>query len=223
MKGCRRRLTRGSDSKMPAGKGSETLQVHRMLPRVITLGPGLRLALWVQGCFRRCPGCITPDSRPLDGGRQQTVSEIAAAFLREPGHEGITISGGEPFLQAGALCRLIDLIREQRDCGVIVYTGYTLEELQESGAPEDAAELLRRTDLLIDGPYIRELNDDASLRGSSNQRVICLTERYRNDIGLYGVKDRRDIEIRWTQDGLFIAGIPSKTPVRLQLPERDET
>ena len=178
MKGCRRRLTRGSDSKMPAGKGSETLQVHRMLPRVITLGPGLRLALWVQGCFRRCPGCITPDSRPLDGGRQQTVSEIAAAFLREPGHEGITISGGEPFLQAGALCRLIDLIREQRDCGVIVYTGYTLEELEAKAENESAVgELLGMIDILVDGRYEEKLRNLTLVYcGSENQRVIDMNK-----------------------------------------------
>ena len=180
-----------------------------MLPDITTLGPFKRFVIWTQGCRRRCPGCISPDSRPLDGGREIPIEEIARKILQHD-QEGITISGGEPFLQATALCSLIDRLRGEKDTGVILYTGYTLEELRSPEAPECSAELLERIDLLIDGPYIRELNDDASLRGSSNQRVLPLTDRYQCFLPLYGVPRGRETEVRVLPDGFFIAGIPSK-------------
>ena len=183
--------------------------MHQMLPDITTLGPFKRFVLWTQGCRRRCPGCVSPDSRPLDGGREIPVEEIARKILQHD-QEGITVSGGEPFLQARALCDLIDRLRGERDTGVILYTGYTLEELSAADAPDGAAELLDRIDLLIDGPYVRELNDDASLRGSSNQRVLPLTGRYRDYLSLYGVSGGRETELRVLPDGFFIAGIPSK-------------
>jgi len=94
------------------------------------------------------------------------------------GIEGITISGGEPFLQAGALVRLIDKIRAVADYGVICYTGYVLEDLQQSDNPAHHA-LLQRIDLLIDGPYLQQHHADLLWRGSANQQLIPLTDRYR--------------------------------------------
>ena len=72
--------------------------------------------------------------------------------------------------------------------GVIVYTGYLYEELLK--VPENQ-ELLSNIDLLIDGPYIKELDDGKSLRGSSNQRVILLTDFYADAVCEYGTKERK--------------------------------
>ncbi len=188
----------------------QILRVYQMLPGVKTLGPFERFALWTQGCNRRCPGCISPKSRPFYGGKERLVEEIAKEILKYD-HEGITISGGEPFLQASALCTLIDLLRSAKDIGVILYTGYTLEELHSSKAPEKSEELLKRIDLLIDGPYISELNDDNSLRGSSNQQIYPLTVRYKDYLSLYGIPNGRKTELRVLPDGFFIVGIPTKT------------
>ena len=204
------------------GERNKTVLVHQMLSGITTLGPFSRFALWTQGCQRHCPGCISPTSRSFDGGYEVSIDEIACKALCEPAHEGITISGGEPFLQATALCDLIDLIRQKKNFGVIVYTGFTFEELRGSCAPENSGELLRRIDLLIDGPYISELNDNASLRGSSNQRLIWLTDRYKSYSDQYGVPEGRKTEIRWTGEEFFIAGIPSRQTVSLQWPGRDE-
>ncbi len=162
------------------------LSVHMREPAVRTLGPGVRYALWVQGCPRRCPGCVAPEAQALDGGTELETGALAWEILLS-GVEGLTISGGEPFLQAEALAELIRTVRRKRDLGVIVYTGYRYEELLADPA---ARALLEETDLLIDGPYVKELDDGKSLRGSSNQRVIPLTERYREELSLYGRPER---------------------------------
>lgn len=162
------------------------LSVHMREPAVHTLGPGVRYALWVQGCPRRCPGCVAPEAQALDGGTELETGALAWEILLS-GAEGLTISGGEPFLQAEALAKLIRTVRRKRDLGVIVYTGYRYEELLADPA---ARALLEETDLLIDGPYVKELDDGKSLRGSSNQRVIPLTERYRGELSLYGRPER---------------------------------
>lgn len=187
---------------------SGSLRLHLMLPHITTLGPYVRMGIWTQGCLKRCPGCVTPESQPLTGGRQVSYEEIERLFFRFSAHEGLTVSGGEPFLQARALCGLIDRLRAVKDLGVIVYTGYTLEELMGTGAPEGSLMLLDRTDLLIDGPYRAELDDGGALRGSSNQRVIPLTERYRDRLFLFGPGQPRRIELRYTGEGLGLVGIP---------------
>ena len=174
----------------------DLIRVAQREPVVHSLGPGSRYCLWVQGCNRACPGCVTPMSRAMEGGYTMTVGALAAEIaLTMP--DGITISGGEPFLQAEALAELLRKVREEFRCdvNVIVYTGYLLEELQK--LPEAAA-LLQQTDLLIDGPSVQELDDGKSLRGSSNQRVIPLTERLAGEevLSLYG-REGRETEYFW--------------------------
>lgn len=166
------------------------LRIYQREPEVYTLGPGKRYCLWVQGCPRRCPGCVSIHSQDPQGGYWMEPGAIAMEIrLSRP--DGITISGGEPFLQAKALAQMLGILREQMRCdlGVIVYTGYTLEELE---TVPDAGLLLPYIDLLIDGPYVRELDDGLSLRGSANQRVIPLTDRYRKPevLNLFGQKTR---------------------------------
>lgn len=181
------------------------LQIYVTEKNVTTLGPGNRYGLWVQGCNRRCPGCVAQNSQDPKGGRSVKVSALAWDILSSDA-EGLTVSGGEPFLQAEALSELITLVKAKKNLGVIVYTGYCLEELEE--VPY-AKELLSQIDLLIDGPYQRELDDGKSLRGSSNQRVIPLTDRYVDALPLYGTENRRTQLFR---HGSYvnIVGIPNQ-------------
>lgn len=153
-----------------------TIYYHMKEPAVTVLGPGSRYCLWVQGCPRSCPGCIAATTHRLEDGKQIEIGALSWEIALSHA-DGLTISGGEPFLQAPALAELIRLVRQIRPMGVIVYTGYLYEELLQM---PQAADLLAQTDLLIDGPYIQELDDHKGLRGSSNQRVIPLTDLYRS-------------------------------------------
>ena len=180
-----------------------TLYYHMKEPAVRVLGPGVRYALWVHGCHKNCPGCVAGGAHRVEEGKPIEVGALAWEIALS-GAEGLTISGGEPFLQAPALAELIDAVRQIRPMGVIVYSGYQYEELLER--PEAAA-LLERIDLLIDGAYIQALDDRRGLRGSSNQRAIPLTGLYREAAA--GWADRpREQEIFRHGAEIHEAGLP---------------
>lgn len=203
------------------------IRVSQRETSVRSLGPGRRFVLWVQGCTRNCPGCVSTGDQPLDGGYPMTTGALAAEIaLSRP--DGVTISGGEPFLQAEAIAEMLRMVRRDfgYDTGVIVYTGFLLEELRQMPS---AAPLLEQTDLLIDGPYVQELDDGKSLRGSSNQRVIPLTDRYDRPeiLSLYGAEGRQT-EYFWHGGSINCVGVdshrdPLEKSIRALSPARERT
>ena len=154
------------------------LRIHRIVSRTRVEGPGVRFAVWVQGCHNCCPGCFARDTWDPQGGRLVQVSELIEKIRREKDHiEGITLLGGEPMEQAGALCRVARAAKNM-GLGVITFTGWVYERLLEENDPQVAA-LLDATDLLIDGPYREALPEkERALVGSTNQRFLFLTHRY---------------------------------------------
>ena len=191
---------------MPEKEGC-VLRLHGVRDGVTKLGTGVRYAVWTQGCKKRCRGCMTPESRDMNGGYEMSARELARNIISS-GREGVTISGGEPFLQARALASAIELVKKERDIGIIIYTGYTLEELRATG-DSYVLRLLELCDLLVDGEYIDELNDGMNLRGSSNQRALALTERYAQSAAEYGTK-KAEFELFWGAEKISIVGIPPK-------------
>ena len=180
------------------------IRLYMVVPQTEALGPGKRCAIWVQGCNKRCKGCIAPDAWNFDGGYEKDVAELAEEIINTPNIEGITISGGEPFLQQAALCDLIKLLQTQKDLSVIVYTGMLYEDIAET-------ELASLCDIIIDGEYVEELNDNKSLRGSSNQRVIATSERYADVIGSLYSQNGRKVEMIVKDGTSCLVGIPSKS------------
>jgi len=144
---------------------------------VRVLGPYARAVIWVQGCDFGCKGCIVPESWYKNAAEDVDITELAAWILNQVDIEGITLSGGEPMLQADALSILIDQIRKVRDFGVMCYTGYRLEYLEAQGNISQKG-LLSKIDLLVDGVYQESQHADLLWRGSHNQRLIPLTDRY---------------------------------------------
>lgn len=138
-------------------------------------GSGLRMVVWTQGCVHNCPGCHNPETHQLTGGFTANIQEVIEQFDANPLLTGITLSGGDPFLQA-AQCAAIARQVKERGKNVWTYTGYTLEQIIAS---DNATwhQLLSYTDVLVDGPYIEEQrNLELSFRGSENQRIIDMNQ-----------------------------------------------
>lgn len=154
----------------------EMLNVAAWQARSVVNGPGERFVLWLQGCPRRCPGCINPDFLPITPRHLITVEQMAARILTVTGIEGVTYSGGEPFLQAAPLAALSARL-QAKGLGIVCYSGYTLRELQNHPDPGVQA-LLARLDLLIDGPFIQAQTAPLRWRGSANQQLHYLSPRY---------------------------------------------
>ena len=186
-----------------------TVRIHRIAHHTTALGPGDRAVVWFQGCKRRCKGCMAPESRPLEGGSEWDVSKLIDEILACRNIEGITVSGGEPFLQAEGLQEFLEGLRARSPLGVIIYTGNTMAELREMNDPHVNAIIDSLTDILIDGEYIDELNDGGGLRGSSNQTVHFLTDRYDEYRALYGGA-RRDVQIMIEGDDALMIGVPNR-------------
>ena len=150
------------------------LNIYEYQEATYALGPGKRFALWVQGCPFNCKGCMTPDSTPFSKNKVYSVKRIAEKILDIQDLFGLTISGGEPFMQADQLQSLIGILKHNRpSLNYIVYSGFKIERLKWPAA----SLLLKEIDVLIDGLYVEKLNDNIGLRGSANQRSHFITDR----------------------------------------------
>ncbi len=185
------------------------IRLHNIFMHTTALGPGVRIAIWLQGCKRKCKGCMSPKSRPLDGGRLVDLNALIDIICSTSDVEGVTISGGEPFLQLTELHELLSAVRRRTDLGIIIYTGNTMSELRQMKDPLIDDIITGLADLIIDGEYIDELNDGSSLKGSSNQIVYYITDRYLPYKKVYEGKER-NVEIEISEGEAFFIGIPDK-------------
>ena len=149
------------------------LRIHALVKLSEVNGPGRRCVIWVQGCNQRCTGCFNPETQDFSGGFDMSIRDLLS-WLPVGEVDGITFSGGEPFLQAA---KLADLAAECRSLGlnVMVYSGFTYEELLASNSSATKA-LLNQVDILVDGPYMADVQPNHRWAGSGNQRVIYLKE-----------------------------------------------
>lgn len=186
------------------------IQYSEKIESTNLLGPGKRAVLWVFGCCFDCPGCIAYNFK--HGTYIEDTAENLAQWFLETKNDDITISGGEPMLQAVALSEMIEIIRKNRNVGVIVYSGFTYEELKRKADGDSGVKkFLSQIDILIDGPYRKELNFNEPYRGSSNQRILPLTGRYAGTMDEYYRKSGgRDVEILIRGDKTLMIGVPSK-------------
>ncbi|MBR0281856.1 MAG: radical SAM protein [Oscillibacter sp.] len=185
------------------------LRYSARIGQCAVLGPGERAVIWVHGCCFSCPGCI--GERYRSGPAKETDSREMASWFLAQGTGELTISGGEPMLQAEALSEMLEQIRKERECGVIVYTGFVYETLLEKAERDTALKsFLNGIDLLIDGPYIRELDENQPYRGSGNQRLLTLSPRYEEALESYYAAPSRQVEIRLSTERTILAGVPSR-------------
>lgn len=169
------------------------------------LGPGARAVIWVQGCPFRCKGCISPEWIPFIPANSYQPIALADALLSDPEISGITISGGEPIVQASALADFIEHARSIRDINLILFSGYYYENLLAFPEKSPVRRLLGMLDVLIDGPYDEKQNHNLGLRGSSNQRIIHLTSRLS---GIDFEQQVRQTEIQISNGEILFVGVP---------------
>ena len=143
------------------------IQIAGIVKNSIVDGPGIRYTVFGQGCPLKCKGCHNPHTHDFNGGESVDISTIAQQIAQDPLLDGVTFSGGEPFVQAEAFAALAKLLDKRH---IICYTGYTFEELLQQS---DARNLLKSIDVLIDGRFSDE-NKSLTLKfkGSKNQRTI---------------------------------------------------
>ena len=171
-------------------------------------GPGKRFAIWCQGCLRRCPGCCNPHMQPMERRHLVEVDKLMELILKhktKDGIEGVSFIGGEPILQAEGFAELAQKCQNE-GLSVLLFTGYNYKDLLTK-EDENVNTLLKNSDILIDGEFVESLYDgERDWVGSTNQRVIFLSNRYRAGIEFeHGV---HSTEIRVSADGVGINGWP---------------
>jgi anaerobic ribonucleoside-triphosphate reductase activating protein len=137
-------------------------------------GPGLRMVVWTQGCIHNCKNCHNPQTHDLCGGFEVDTKDIIDKIKSLKLQRGITLSGGEPFLQPEALEEIAKEAKHNK-LDVWSYTGFTFEQLLNKKNPSyfKNLNLLKQIDILVDGKFIVDRKDiNLKFRGSSNQRII---------------------------------------------------
>lgn len=185
------------------------LTVDRVQERTRVLGPGERAVVWFHGCFRHCPGCIAAGMNQSTDFSEYTAEELFQKISKISDIEGLTISGGEPFMQnMDEFKAFLLLIRQNTPLSVMLYTGYLLQEIS---ADEKKRGVLDFVDILIDGPYVEQLDQGQLWRGSENQRIYFLSSRYSESVDGFVQKKGRPVECRFTDSSEFsLTGVPPR-------------
>ncbi|MDR0337882.1 MAG: anaerobic ribonucleoside-triphosphate reductase activating protein [Planctomycetaceae bacterium] len=155
-------------------KSNSVVRIAGITKESVCDGPGIRFVIFTQGCFHCCEGCHNPQTHDPNGGYEISIAELLAMVDENPLLDGVTLSGGEPFLQAGVLS---EFAKECHDRGlsVMVYTGYLYEEIVAKADKIDWQKLLDLTEILVDGRFVREqATQEIPFIGSTNQRVLNL-------------------------------------------------
>jgi anaerobic ribonucleoside-triphosphate reductase activating protein len=186
-----------------------TLRVARILAPVTVLGPGRRIALWVQGCAIACPGCASVDTWDPAGGEVVPVEHVCTLLADQIGElalDGLTITGGEPTSQPEALAELVTSLRMRlgsRPLDVLLFTGRT-----HPSATRVAPALLSLADCVVAGPYRRDLPGAGRLVASGNQTVSfgspAARRRYEDWDAAVGAR----LQVTADTDDLFLVGMP---------------
>lgn len=190
------------------------LNIAKIIDATEAEGPGLRTAIWTQGCLKRCQGCCNGEFLRIKPAMIQDVSEIIKRIESNQvkyGIEGITLLGGEPFIQAEGLS-IIASSCQKLGLSVMIFTGYMLDELVEQSF-KGSINLLKYTDILVDGEFdINQIEEKRNWVGSKNQMFNYLTSRYSEEIETMPITTTN--EWRIGSDGSIIGnGLPFKLKI----------
>lgn len=181
------------------------MQIDRVLFPITTLGPGNRIVIWTVGCPHKCYKCSNPELWDLDEDKEIAVSDLVLNISKYRYEaDGITITGGDPFFQGDELYKLLKELRRFEFKDILVYTGYSYESLIEKNK-----KALSLIDVLIDGRYIDDLNNDIGILGSSNQNIIILNSNLKEKYEGFSTIERKRQNFIY-KDKIISVGIPKK-------------
>jgi anaerobic ribonucleoside-triphosphate reductase activating protein len=141
----------------------------------IANGTGIRTTVFISGCTRRCPECFNEEYQNFHYGKKWTddTTQYVIDCLAKEEVAGLSILGGEPFQNLELIDILLEIHRKS-DKPIWIYSGYTYEEIMSNS---QRRMLFSLADVLVDGPFIKELRDpNLKFRGSSNQRIIDVNQ-----------------------------------------------
>ena len=176
-----------------------TISLYGTVPDSIVDGPGLRYAVFVQGCSHGCPGCHNPESQPAEGGTETTLAALLADIRANGLVHDVTLSGGEPFEQPKA-CAALAAELKRNGYGVWCYSGYLYEDLAKR-ADKARAERDRRIGAL-GSEALHENPEEAMVSGAladiaDDLAVGDLLDSI--DVLVDGpfVESRKSLELKW--------------------------
>ena len=186
------------------------INIHSLIKNSRVNGPGDRFVIWTQGCRKMCKNCYNPETWSHYKNNLITIEEIINQ-IKDSNATGVTISGGDPFEQPREIFSLLEKISllDLKD-GVIVFTGYTIEEIKTIPQLESC---LKYIDLLIDGKYFEDLRISSGLAGSSNQQFHFLTDKISREEVLID----QEVEIHFSSGLIQITGFPILDRKELEL------
>ena len=186
------------------------INIHSLIKNSRVNGPGDRFVIWTQGCRKMCKNCYNPETWSHYKNNLFTIEEIIKQ-IKDSNATGVTISGGDPFEQPREIFSLLEKISllDLKD-GVIVFTGYTMDEIKTIPQLESC---LKYIDLLIDGRYFEDLRISSGLAGSSNQQFHFLTDKISREEVLID----QEVEIHFSSGLIQITGFPILDRKELEL------
>jgi anaerobic ribonucleoside-triphosphate reductase activating protein len=181
------------------------MKIHGITTYSQVNGPGVRTVIHFQGCKFQCPGCFNPETHSLAGGAEMTLEQVLDKI--PPDIEGVTISGGEPFLQQEALLKLVTILQEL-NYSVVIFSGFYRSEIE---GLKLGKQILSHIDVLIDGRFEENMVSSQGMHGSDNQNIHLFSDRYK-------VEDfeKREVELSFDVSGSTrITGFPSSDLLQL--------
>jgi len=176
-------------------------------PDSIVDGEGIRTVIWTQGCPHNCYGCHNPETHDYKGGKLVNIEEIFNTIDSLEGQNGLTFSGGDPFVQSKE-CAVIAKYAKHRGFNIWAYTGYLYEDLIKlSNNNRDIMSFLKEIDVLVDGKFeIDKRSYSCIFRGSSNQRIIDVKKSLKIGKAVLINKYDEDVKSRsyTKQEGVYI-------------------
>ena len=189
------------------------LNVHSITYGTLMNGPGKRNMVHLQGCTLKCNGCFSTHTWSPEDNEIVPIRNLAEELLLE-NPEGITISGGEPMQQPDGVIALLHTIRSEstrkgiENLSILMYTGYTVKELQSQGVYAELSVLL---DILVSGRYDKKRRTGYGLRGSANQKITIFSEKHTmSEL----TEDNNILEVSIGSDEIHVTGFPTKDTVK---------